>query len=62
MYTTCVPSVYEGQKMVLDPLDLELQMIVNHCGHQGLLQEEQVLLTTEPSLQPLIPIFVQSVD
>lgn len=29
MCTTNLPGVYGGQKMALDPLDLELQMLVS---------------------------------
>ena len=29
MCTTCVPGLHGGQKMALDPLQLELQMVVN---------------------------------
>ena len=60
----CVPSVCSGhreQKKVLDPSELELQMVVSHhvdAGNRtrsGPLQE-QVLLSAEPSLQPCIPV------
>lgn len=43
----------------LDPLTLELQNVVNHHdwkSNPGPLQAQQVLLTIEPSLQPLFPI------
>lgn len=51
----CLPGIHEGQKKVLNPLGLELQ---NYCepgcweSNSGPLQEEQVLLIPEPSLQP----------
>lgn len=28
---TCVPGALRGQKRVLDPLKLELRMVVSHC-------------------------------
>ena len=51
------PLLYNrGQKRVLDPLELELQMVVSHhmvVGNQTqvLLKAQPVLLTAEPSLQ-----------
>jgi hypothetical protein len=48
MRTMCVPSAHRGWKTVLDPLELESQMV--GCCHGGLLGEQTVLLTTEPSL------------
>lgn len=47
---TCV---YVHQKRVLDLLELELRMNLSHCSlNLGSLQEQLVLLVTEPSLQP----------
>lgn len=51
-----------GQKSTPGPLELELQMTESHhVGawelNLGLLQEQQVLLTSEPQLQPLPFIF-----
>lgn len=45
----------KGQKRSLDPVDLELHMVVNYLAwvlnpNSGLLQEQQVLLTAGPSL------------
>lgn len=31
LYIPCVPGVHRGQKMALDPLELELQMIIQMC-------------------------------
>lgn len=52
----CVPGVLRGQKRASDSLELELRMvIIHHVGAVnwtwGLLQEQPVLLTIEPSLQ-----------
>ena len=47
-----IPGAYRGQK-VSDLLILELQMVVSHnvgAGNLGPLQEQQVLLTAEPTL------------
>lgn len=57
-------SALEGQKRALDPLELELQAAVNHkhrCWelNSGPLQEQQLLLTTGPVLQPLPTIFLK---
>jgi hypothetical protein len=30
LYTTFAPSAYRGQKKVLGPLELELQIVVSH--------------------------------
>lgn len=50
----------EGQKMALDALDLELQIVMGcHIGsgnHTLLLEEHQMLLTAEPS--PQAPVYV----
>ena len=44
------------QKWVLDPLELELKMIVSPCNNAGdeslVLQEQQMLLMPDPFLQP----------
>lgn len=50
-------DAYRGQKKVLDPLKLELQMVGSYHMGTGnwtsvLCQEQQVLLTIEPFLQP----------
>jgi hypothetical protein len=49
----CIPYVYVthwGQMRVSDPLELELQTVVSF--HMGPLEEQPVILTAEPSLQP----------
>jgi len=45
-----------SQKRALDHLELELQVVVNHyVGSRNCpLEEQPVLLTAEPSLQPLV--------
>ena len=53
----CLLGVLGGQKRVLDPLGLELQVAVSYHGgagelNPGPLEEEPVLLTPEPSPQP----------
>ncbi|RCU34487.1 hypothetical protein DVA81_19515, partial [Acinetobacter baumannii] len=51
--TMSLPGIPEGQKSF--KLKLKLWMAVNHgCSelNPGLVQEQHVLLTTEPSLQP----------
>lgn len=42
----------EGQKRVLDSLDLEWQLVVSHlgCRNADPLQEQQTLLAAEPFL------------
>lgn len=44
-----------------DLLELELQMVVTWCGCWGKnlspLKEQPLLLTTEPFLQPRLPLF-----
>lgn len=55
MWTIYVFSAQGGEKMALDPLGLEVQMVVTYCGGPWnwtwvLLQDKQVLLTAEPSL------------
>lgn len=49
-----VPSVPRHHKRLSEPLDLELQMVVSsHVGlNSGLLEEQLVLVTAEPFLQP----------
>lgn len=54
----CVPGVLGGQKRVPGPLELKLQVAVRcRVGagnlNSGHLQDQQVLLVPEPSLQPL---------
>lgn len=48
----CAPCDLKGQKGVLKPLELELQMLVGCLMVLGM--EEQPVLTDEPSLQPLL--------
>jgi hypothetical protein len=59
----CVCSAHGGQQRMSDPLKLELQMAVScHVGcwepNFGPLQELQMLLTTESTLQPLNTSFL----
>jgi hypothetical protein len=53
----CIPGGHRGQKRVLDPLELQLQMAVRfHVGDKlnpGSLQVQQAVLPTESSLQRL---------
>lgn len=57
LHTTCVPGAWRGQKRTLDWMELELAQlwVVRQILRikPGPLQEQPVLLTTEPSLQPL---------
>ena len=50
-----MPGAHGGQKRTLDPLELKLLMVVSHHVEPriqaGPLQEQQVLLTTLPTLQ-----------
>jgi hypothetical protein len=49
-----IPGAYRGQKRASDPLKLELQMVVSHNegpGNVDALEEQRVLLITEPLLQ-----------
>lgn len=57
-----VPHVCSGcQKRVLDPLELELQLIVSFCVGNGLNlgppgEQQSMVLTAVPSLKPLFLI------
>jgi hypothetical protein len=58
LYSWCVFAAYRSEKRVLDPLKLELQSVVDHrvSGWElnlGTKQEQQALLTPEPSHQLL---------
>lgn len=57
LYTMCIPSTCRDQKKVIDLLELELWVTVNHSAVLGtnlvLLQEQQGLLTSVPSPAPL---------
>lgn len=67
VYTMCVRAVvhvkaYGGQKKWLDPLELEIQVIVSYPmwvpeTNSAWLEEQQELLTVEPALQPLDTLF-----
>lgn len=52
----CLPHGLGGQKGVLEPLELELQMVfiyhVNTGNRPRVFCKKPVLLTEEPSLQP----------
>ena len=52
LWTTCMPVSCKGQKRVVDPLELELQLVVSSVWVLAAQPRsmEQVLLTTEPSL------------
>lgn len=57
MCTLCVPGALQGQERALDFLTLELALAVSHHVdaweiNTVTLQEQQVLLTVESSLQP----------
>jgi hypothetical protein len=49
--TTCVPGILRGRpEEALNPLGLELQMVISYWElNQNPLEEHLVLLTTEPS-------------
>lgn len=54
----CLPGVCESQERVVDPLELELWMVVNHTvdignGTLSPLQGQHMFLNTEPALQVL---------
>jgi hypothetical protein len=52
--------IHRGQKRALDPLELELQMVIScHVGAETeltSLEEQLVLLTSEPSLHTKLMI------
>lgn len=56
-YLTCIYCAYRDQQRVLDYPRLELKMIVSRHGCWGLklgpLEEQPLVLTLEPSHQPL---------
>lgn len=61
--TTGMPVVHRGQRgHQTDPLELELQRVVNcHIGmgtKPGPLQDQQVLQATEPPFQSLIAVLI----
>ena len=49
-----MPGACRGQNKALDLLEMELQMAESPCGRweSEHLEEQPVLLTAEPSLQP----------
>ena len=58
-----VCSALGGQKRLSDLLELELKMAISHLvgtgtQTQALLEEQLMLVTTEPSLQPQVPNIV----
>lgn len=61
MCTACMLGISGGRRRALDPLGLELQMVVNHrVGARtspGPLEEQPVLLFAEPSVQPSYLLF-----
>lgn len=58
MQTQFMPGAQRGQKRMLDPLKLELQVVVtaewDWAPNPRPLQGKQVLLTDEPALQPSV--------
>lgn len=49
----CVHTMSQEAKKALDPLELELETILSYhvgSGNRLLLQDQKVLMTTEPSL------------
>jgi hypothetical protein len=46
----CVPGAHRGQKLALDPLEQELQIVMSYQVGAG--NQTQVLLTAEPSVHP----------
>lgn len=60
MYVYHVPGTHKDQKWILDRLKLELPVVVVWELDSGCLHEQQVLLTTKPSLQPLPFSFTQN--
>lgn len=57
--TTYMPHAHRSQKRALNLLELEFQMVVNHhvASNPDPLEEEP--LTSVPSLQPPLPIFLK---
>lgn len=57
MCTIYIPGICIGEMRASAPVELVLQMTVSHMWMMGIepmpSREQQVLLTTEPSLQPL---------
>lgn len=49
--TTSMPDSYRGQKGILDPLELELWMVVNYCS-ENQTPEQPVLSTPLPTTSP----------
>ena len=50
------PPIPQNPDKVLDTPEPELQTVVNH--HMCALEEQQMLLTNEPPLQPLLSLFI----
>ena len=48
LHTVCMPGSHRGQKSALEPPELELQIFMSLPV--GTLQEQQMFITTEPSL------------
>lgn len=49
----CMPGVHRGQKMALDPLQLELHIFESHQVKQGIKPESSGLSTTERAISPV---------
>ena len=58
MCTACMPSALEGQKRALEPLELELQMVMSYGVRLGAEPESSTreMLSVELSFQPLLLI------
>lgn len=56
----CVLGACRGQKRTLDPLEVELQMIVSWELKLGPLEEKPMLLSIDPYLQPPSPSKVEN--
>lgn len=64
IYEPLTCSIYGDKKKSLDPLEPELQMLMSHCVCWELKvrpqeMQQQVLLTSELSLQPLVTLKVR---
>jgi hypothetical protein len=53
LYTTCVPRTWGGWKVAAEPLELELQWLMDSVGIETRSSETATRsLTIQPSLQP----------
>lgn len=62
LYVHMCADVCGSQKKGLDPLDLEIQVVVSHPmwfrEPNSSLKEQQVILTAEPYFYPPFPLFI----